>query len=258
MKLKGTIALVTGASRGVGRGIAIGLGEQGATVLVTGRTTASGQHRLPGTIHQTAEEVTRAGGAGIAIACDHSKDEEIEALFARIRTEHRRLDILVNNVFSVPGGPLIGTPFWEQPISQWDEMHSVGLRSHYVASVHAAKMMVPAKSGLIANVSSPGGGRYAISVAYGVGKAAVDRLAADMAYELRPHGITAISLWPGIVKTERLIAMGERSPFPLDHAESPELSGRVLAAFATDPKRISRTGQVLIVASLAQEYGVSG
>ncbi len=254
--LAGAIAVVTGASRGVGKGVALGLGEAGATVYVTGRTVAkSGTAALPGSIEETADEVTRLGGRGVAVRCDHAKDDDVAALFARIDEESGRLDILVNNVFAVPDGPLFGTPFWEQPLAFWDTMHGVGLRSHYVASVHAAKRMVPARSGLIVNISSFGGAAYAVNVAYGVGKAGVDRLSKDAAHELREHGVTVVSFYPGIVRTERLVAMGDASPFPLKHAESAVFTGRAVAALAADPKRLEKTGRVLVVAELAREYG---
>jgi dehydrogenase/reductase SDR family protein 1 len=251
--LAGSIALVTGASRGVGRGIALGLGEAGATVYVTGRTVDRGA--IPGTIDDAANEVTSLGGRGIAVRCDHGSDADVEALFARIRAEAGRLDILVNNAFAIPEGRLIA-PFWELPIAQWDTMHAVGLRSHYVASVMAAPMMIAAKNGLIVNVSSFGAKVYAVSVAYGVGKAGVDRMSRDMARELRPFGVTAVSLWPGIVKTERIQIEPERLGYsPASATESPQLSGRAVAALASDPNRITKTGNALVVAELAAEYG---
>jgi dehydrogenase/reductase SDR family member 1 len=161
----------------------------------------------------------------------------------------------VNNVFAIPDGPIIGTPFWEQPVDVWDSMHRVGLRSHYVAAVYGARRMVRERDGLIVNVSSFGGGMYAVNVAYGVGKAAVDRLAKDMAHELRQYNVTSVSLWPGIVRTERLVAMGDKSPFDLSKGESAQFSGRAIVALYQDPNRIEKTGKVLVTAELAQEYG---
>jgi dehydrogenase/reductase SDR family protein 1 len=250
--LKDKIAVVTGASRGVGKGVALGLGEAGATVYVTGRSVSPG--RLPGTIDETAAEVTALGGEGIAVRCDHAVDADVAALFERVRAEQGRIDVLVNNAFAIPEGRLAGN-FWELPIEQWDTMHTVGLRSHYVASVHAARMMVPARRGLIVHISSFGAKVYALSVAYGVGKAGVDRMARDMGRELRPAGVVAVSLWPGIVKTERLLLEPERLPFDLSQSESPQLTGRACAALAADSQAMAKTGQALVVAELAAEYG---
>lgn len=249
--LKGLVAIVTGASRGVGKGVALGLGEAGATVYVTGRTVAP--QPLPGTIGETADAVTALGGRGIAVPCDHAVDAEVEALFARVDREQGRVDLLVNNAFAVPDGKLVA-PFWELPIDQWNTMHTVGLRSHYVAAVFAARRMVAQKSGLIVNVSSFGAKIYAVNVAYGVGKAGVDRMSRDMGRELAPHGVTVVSLWPGIVKTERLLLEPERLGFDTSKGETPQFSGRAVAALAADPKRLDKTGQSLVVAELAQAY----
>ena len=251
--LRGQIAIVTGASRGVGKGIALGLGEAGATVYVTGRSVERGA--LPGTIGQTAAEVTALGGQGIAHACDHGVDAEVAALFDRVRAEQGgRLDILVNNAFAIPDGKLIG-PFWELPIEQWDVMHRVGLRSHYVAAWHAAPIMTAQKRGLVVNVSSFGAKIQAVNVAYGVGKAGVDRMTRDMGRELKAHGVTVVSLWPGIVKTERLLADPDRIGFDPTNGESPLLSGRAVAAIAADAGMLAKTGQAHVVAELAVEYG---
>ena len=258
-RLRGAVAIVTGASRGVGKGVALGLAEAGATVYVTGRTTAdsitnsTAPGGLPGSIEQTAEEVRALGGVGIAVCCDHASDEQVAALFARVHAEQGRLDLLVNNAFAIPEGRIAG-PFWELPVAQWDLMHRVGLRSHYVAAVHAAQIMVPARRGLIVNVSSFGAKIYAISVAYGVGKAGVDRMSRDMARELRPHNVAAVSLWPGIVRTERLLREPERLGFDPTHGESPTLSGRAVAALAADPQVLTRSGEALVVAELAVAY----
>lgn len=250
--LEGQIAIVTGASRGVGKGIALGLGEAGATVYVTGRSVAPGA--LPGTIGETAEQVTALGGRGIAAACDHADDAAVSALFERVVSEQGRLDLLVNNAFAVPDGKLVA-PFWELPIEQWDVMHRVGLRSHYVAAWHAAPIMKARGRGFIVNVSSFGAKIQAVNVAYGVGKAGVDRMTRDMARELVEHGVTVISLWPGIVKTERLLAEPERLGFDPKAGESPTFSGRAVAAVAADPKRLDKTGKPHVVAELAREYG---
>ena len=257
--LRGAVAIVTGASRGVGKGIALGLAEAGATIYITGRTTAESiatagaPEGLPGSIDQTAEELRALGGVAIPVRCDHADDEQVAALFQRVHAEQGRLDILVNNAFAIPEGRITG-PFWELPVSQWDVMHRVGLRSHYVAAVHAAQTMVPARRGLIVNVSSFGAKIYAVSVAYGVGKAGVDRMSRDMARELRPHGVSAVSLWPGIVRTERLLQQPDRLAFDPTNGESPTFSGRAVAHLAADPQILARSGESLVVAELAAHY----
>ncbi|MBX3269518.1 MAG: SDR family NAD(P)-dependent oxidoreductase [Sandaracinaceae bacterium] len=254
--LEGRIALVTGASRGVGKGIALGLAEAGATVALTARTLHPRDGApLPGSLEETVAEIEARGGHGVAFGCDHADDDAVARVIARVEGEVGPIEVLVNNVFAVPDGPLFDTPFWAQPIAQWDTMHTIGLRSHYVATVHAAPPMIARGRGLVVHVSSFGGGQYAVSVAYGVGKAGVDRMAKDMAHELRPHGVACVSLWPGIVATERLEAMGDASPFPLRHAQRPVLSGRAVAALAADPSLLDKTGRVLVVADLAREYG---
>ncbi len=255
--LKGKVAVVTGASRGIGKGIALGLGEAGATVYVTGRTVEEGSAALPGTIGSTAEEVTRLGGQGIAVQVDHGVDDQVLALFQRVREEQGGLDILVNNVFKVPDIPVWSGDFWKHPISIWDDMVGIGLRAHYVASHEAIPLMLDRPGGLIVNVSSRGGEGYTFSVAYGVGKAGVDRLAADMAVELREHEIAAVSLWPSAVKTEFIleqVALGKAEIDP-SRAQSPLLSGRAVVALALDSARMEKSGRVLKVADLKAEYG---
>ncbi len=249
-KLEGSVALVTGASRGVGRGVALALGDVGMTVVVTGRSLGG-----EGSIGETAEEVTRRGGRGVALRCDHSIDDEVREVFRRIDADFGRLDVLVNNAFQIPKERMWGVPFWEQSLALWDQMHDVGLRSHYVASVLAAPLMIRNKRGLIANISSFGGAGFQLNVAYGVGKAGVDRLARDMAHDLLPHGVTAVSLWPGIVRTEYILEHAAALPFSIEHSESPEFTGRAVAALASDPKLIEKTGKVLVVAELAERYG---
>lgn len=255
--LEGKICVVTGASRGIGKGIALGLGEAGATVYVTGRTVEEGRAALPGTIGATAEEVERRGGRGIAVRVDHGSDGEIAALFERVRAEQGGLDILVNNVFKVPDEPVWEGEFWKHPIGIWDDMVGIGLRAHYVASHHAAPLMLGRPGALIVNVSSRGAAGYTHSVAYGVGKIGVDRLAQDMAVELAPHGVACVSIWPSAVKTEFILDQVAQGKAKIDpaRAQSPLLSGRAVVALATDPDLMARTGQVLKVADLKEEYG---
>ena len=254
--LAGCVAIVTGASRGIGKGCALELGAAGATVYVTGRTVEEGAASLPGTIGATAEAVDREGGHGIAVACDHRQDAQVEALFERVAKEQGRLDVLVNNAFSIPPELTSGRKFWEVPLSHWDDMIDVGPRSAYVASVFAARAMIGKKSGLIANISSSGAKKYAWHVCYGVGKAALDRITADTAHELADHRVAVVSLWPGLVLTERIERNRKHLP-GLDrvHAESQRFTGRAVVAVASDPKRIEKTGQVLICYEIAHEYG---
>ena len=256
-QLDGKVAVVTGASRGIGKGIALELGVAGATVYVTGRTVDEAGSPLPGTVGATAEEVTRLGGHGIPVPCDHGEDEQIEALFARVREEQGRIDILVNNVFTAPGQSIFGGSFWDHPASLWDDLFHVGCRAHYIASHAVAPMMVERKEGLIINISSFAGAAYVFNVVYGVGKAAVDRMAKDMAVELAPHQVTCVSFWPGVVRTERMEEMVKTDavPFTIDKAETPRFTGRGVVALATDPKRLEKTGQALIVYEMAREYG---
>ena len=257
--LQGKVALVTGASRGVGKGIALGLGEAGATVYLTRRTVQDGHSaaKLPGNIHQTANEVTHLGGQGIAVRCDHRNDDEVQAVFERIQSEQNRLDILVNNVWGGYEHYTDGTEFWKEkgfwniPVARWDAMFQAGVRAHYVASVFAASMMVAQKSGLIVNISFFAAQRNDRGVAYGVAKAASDRMAACMAHELREHNVTALSLYPGLVRTESVL----KSNFDLSNSESPQFIGRAITALAADPQIIRRSGQILVAAAMAQEYG---
>jgi NAD(P)-dependent dehydrogenase (short-subunit alcohol dehydrogenase family) len=260
--LTGKIAVVTGASRGVGRGVALGLGEAGATVYVTGRSTGAGrpEENLPGAIAGTAAAVTAAGGMGIALPCDHRRDEDVEAAFGRVLREDGRIDILVNNAWGgyeyidgVDGAFTWLNPFWEQPRWRWDAMFQAGVRAAFVASAIAARAMVAQGSGLIVNISYWAAQTYMNNLMYGVAKAATDRLAADMAYELRPHNVAAVSLYPGLVRTERVLRNAQY--FDMSNAESPQFSGRAVAALAGDPDVMSKSGQVLVAAALALEYG---
>lgn len=259
--LAGTITLVTGASRGVGKGVALGLGEAGATVYVTGRTTEEGRAAvdLPGTIYQTAKEVTEIGGNGIAIRCDHRNDEEVESVFKQIQTEQNRLDILVNNIWSGYEQFWDGTAFWNEssfwttPLSRWDKMFQSGVRAHYVASVFAAPIMVQKGSGLNVNISSSGAVETKSGAIYGTAKAATDRMVINMAHELEKYNVAAVSLYPGLVRTESVMKAAQY--FDLSNSESPQFIGRAVAALASDPQVMKKTGQVLVAARLAQEYG---
>lgn len=261
ISLTAQVALVTGASRGIGKGIALALGEAGATVYITGRTVKEGAAAvdLPGTIHQTVDEVEQVGGTCIAIRCDHTDDEQVKAVFERIGSEQGRLDILVNNVWGGYEHFNDGTAFWLEkgfwsaPLSRWDKTFQAGVRAHYVCSVLAAPMMIAQQSGLIVNLSFFAAQRDDQGVCYGVAKAADDRMAACMAHDLRDYNVAAVSLYPGLVRTESVMKAAEH--FDLSNSESPQFIGRAVAALAADPQIMHKSGQILVAATVAQEYG---
>ena len=236
--------MVTGARKGVGKGCALELGAAGATVYASSRHTGT-----------TAEEVAALGGTGIDVACDHRDDAAVEALFARVEHEQGRLDVLVNSAFRVPPELTAGKKFYELPISNWDDMFGVGTRGAYVASAFAARSMVRAGRGLIANISSSGATEYAWHVAYGVGKCALDRFTADAAHELRAHGVAVVSLWPGLVLTERIERGRAQLPdLDLSGAESQRFTGRAVVALASDPNVLTKSGRPHASRTLADEY----
>lgn len=255
LTLKGKVAVVTGASRGIGKGIALGLGEAGSTVYVTGRTVRNGDSERPGSITSTAEEVSKLGGQGIAVACDHRLDSETEAVFRRVQNEQKGLDILVNNatLYSLDFGPREDLPFWELPTEEWDMMNTVGLRSYYVASSAAARIMTRQRNGLIVNVSSVGAIKYTGNVSYNVVKAGVDMLTKGAAEELRKHNVAVVSLWPRLTRTEGVLAHPDIFP-DLTNSWSPLFNGRAVAALAKDPRIMEKTGQAFQAPALAKEY----
>ncbi|KAF6027883.1 DHRS1 [Bugula neritina] len=267
MALSGKVCLVTGSSRGLGKGIAVQLGEAGATVYVTGRSSSTEASVVGGSLKETATEIDARGGKGIAVVCDHSNDEEVKALFTRIKQDHGRLDVLVNNAYAAVTAIFkshqAGEKFWQkegEPGRWWDLVNGVGLRNHYICSAYAAQMMVEAKSGAIFNVSSFGGKSYLFDVAYGIGKAAVDRMSADMAVELKEHGVPCVTIYPGAVLTELITHSMKaddsgRMEKIFSKGESPEFSGKAVVALASDPKLIEKTGKVLVCAEVAKEYG---
>jgi len=261
--LTGKVAVVTGASRGIGKGIALALGAEGATVYVTGRTVAPGSHPLPGTVVETAAEVDRRGGNGVAVQVDHADDEQVAALFDQVRREEGRLDILVNNAFALPEDLTDPRPFWEKPLCNW-EMVDVGVRSNYVAAWHAAQIMVLQQSGLIVAISGYVGVTYTYGVVFGLCKAAVDRMARDMAIELEPHNVASLSLWQGLTLTERaqhnLTCNPEMTKLTVTNPAvgcTPEFPGRVIAALVADPDVMKRSGGTFITAEVAQDYGIT-
>jgi dehydrogenase/reductase SDR family protein 1 len=262
VNLSGKIAVVTGGSRGVGKGIALGLGEAGATVYITGRTSHEGSdiEKLGGTVFSTAEEVTGAGGKGIGLVCDHRDDCQVEKVFQRVLEDNGQLDILVNNAWGGyeqmehEGEFTWLKPFWSQPFWRWDAMFDGGARAAYVASAFAARMMLEQESGLIVNISFWAAQKYMANVAYGAAKAAVDKMTSDMAHEAGKFNIAVLSLYPGLVRTESV--MRNAQYFDFSNSESPQFTGRVIAALANDPNVMSKTGKVGVGAALAEEYGI--
>ncbi|MGM9487347.1 SDR family oxidoreductase [Ideonella sp. YS5] len=277
--LKDRVAIVTGASRGAGRGIAIELGAAGATVYVTGRSTraepANAAYRqllelshlpsLPGDIDTTAEEVTAAGGQGIPVRCDHTREDDVALLFERVdREQQGRLDLLVNNAW---GGHetfdgVFDAPFWQHPMSHWDSMFDRGVRNHVLASRHAAPRMVERRRGLIVTTTFWDRGRYMRgNFFYDLAKSAMVRLAFDMAQELQPHGVASLAVSPGWMRTEFVLAGHQTDEAhwherpALVRTESPRYVGRAIAALAADENVLAKSGGVHRVGDLAAEYG---
>ncbi len=242
--LNDRVAVVTGASRGVGKGIALELINAGAIVYITGRTV---------------EDMKYIDGRGFSLQCDHRSDEQVEAVFRRIADERGRLDILVNNVWGGYENMVEDReftwprPFWQQPLWRWDAMFQAGVRAHYVASHFAAPMMVAQRNGLIVNISFWAAQKYLGNVAYGVSKAATDKMTADMSQELREHNVAVVSLYPGLVRTEMVLKAS--AWLDLSNSESPQFIGRAVVALAGDSSVMQKTGKVVIAASLALEYG---
>lgn len=259
------VALVTGASRGAGKGIALALAENGMTVYVTGRSSTHSLGRLkdtplPGTIHETVREIEQLGGHGIAVQCDHSDEAQVKALFEQIERSSGRLDVLVNNATFIHDNLIDPGPFWEKPL-ELVRILDVGLRSAYIASYYAAPLMVRRGRGLIAFVSSFGSSCYMHGPAYGAQKAGVDKLAADMGVDLEAHRVASISLWLGPQITERTAAAMKARPDQYTHflqqAETPRFNGRVVYALACDEQVMRFNGQTLITAEIAREYGIT-
>ncbi|CAN7456030.1 SDR family NAD(P)-dependent oxidoreductase [Phenylobacterium sp. LjRoot225] len=254
----GKVVLVTGASRGLGRGIARQFGRLGATVYLTSRPTSGAQ------LAEAAAEVTAGGGKGVAVPLDQHDPAAVEALFNGIRDETGRLDILVNNAAAV--APELGRPgvFWEKPLALGD-MIEIGLHTNYIAAYFAAPLMVERKQGLIANISFYGAVTYFHGPAYGAAKAGTDKMSFDMALELRPHGVASVSVWPGFIYSDELAKFAETTPkeyLPaalvehLPQFERPEFTGLVINALHDDPKRMELSGQALIGAELGERYGL--
>jgi len=258
--LTGKVCLVTGASRGIGRGIALQLAKSGATVYITGRKLED--------LKRCAEEMKQEGGPHVLpLQVDHGKEDQIEKLFETIKTEQNgQLDVLVNNAYAAVNHIFdnMGKPFWEaEPAYSWDIVNNVGLRNHFICSSFAARMMIERRSGLIVNISSAGGLKYLFNVPYGVGKAALDRMTQDTAVELKKHNVAVIGVWPGPVKTEAInekildnkdARQGSKDMF--NEGETPEFSGKAVAHLAGDSsgKQMGKTGRILMTIDMANEY----
>jgi len=255
--LAGKVCLVTGCSRGIGRGIALQLGEAGATVYITGRTESA--------LNDCAAEITARGGKPVSVIMDHGNDKDVENLFDRIKHEQNgQLDVLVNNAYA--GVNMImktsGKKFYEtNPVETWDCINGVGLRGHYLCSTYASRLMVERQQGLIINISSMGGLRYIFNVAYGVGKAALDRMTADTAIELKRQNVAVISLWPGPVKTELINEQLQSGKFDdkqtkvFKDGETVEFAGKSVVHLAADKNVLDKTGKILFTYCMSQEYG---
>lgn len=276
-KLANKVALVTGATRGIGKGIALQLGQNGAKVYITGRTLKANEKGQ--SLEDTQNEIIKRGGQCIPVQCDHANDLEIENLFKRIEKEQNgQLDVLVNSAFN-GANAIFDNPdlkFWESdPVRTWDDINNVGLRNHYFCTVHASRLMVPRKQGLIVNITSLGGLQYSFNAAYGVGKAAIDRMSQDCGVELRKHNVCSIGLLLGGVKTEATIEMlkerGDKAVIKMDpnsllseiklsnvfdDCESTEFSGKVISELAVDPKLMKYTSKVVIASEYAQAHNI--
>jgi NAD(P)-dependent dehydrogenase (short-subunit alcohol dehydrogenase family) len=253
------VAVVTGASRGAGRGIALALGMHGCTVYVTGRSEKPGDASLPGTIHETAEAITAAGGRGIAVRVDHGEDEQIQALFDQVRRDQGRLDILVNNACALHDQLTAPGHFWEKPL-QIVDMLDVGLRSSYVASYYAAPILVVQRRGLVVFTSASGSVHYVYGPVYGAHKAGMDKFAADMAVDFKDYNVAALSIWMGALMTDRLKRVIDSDPAKYGHlvnvTETPEFTGQVIWALWNDPQLMQMSGQTVIGAEMAAKYGI--
>jgi dehydrogenase/reductase SDR family member 1 len=240
-------ALVTGASRGVGRGVALALAAEGFTIYATGRTIQTAD--LPASINR--------------VTCDHRNDSDTDRVFDRLERDGMELDLLVNNAWGgyeemVENGAFTWSrPFWQQPLHRWTSMMDAGVRAAFVTSARAAPGMIARRKGLIVNISFWAAQKHVGNVIYGIAKAATDKMSSDMAHELRASGVSVVSLYPGLVRTESVMAAARGGWLDISNSESPEFIGRVIAALSRDPQLQDRSGQVIVAAQVARELGVS-
>lgn len=261
--LRGAVCVVTGATRGAGRAIAEELGAGGAVVYVTGRSTRAGgsTEGLPGTVEEAAEAVAARGGEGVAVRCDHTVEADVAALADRVAAERGGLDVLVNNAWGGYEGydDTFTAPFWEQPASRWDGMFTAGVRAQWLTARALAPLLIArataSRPGLVVATVAWAFGGYLGNLVYDAAKAAIIRMAAGMALELRPHGVAAVALAPGFMRTERVMAVHARQPFDLSGTESTSYVARAVAALAADPSVMARSGDLLTAGGLAAEYG---
>jgi NAD(P)-dependent dehydrogenase (short-subunit alcohol dehydrogenase family) len=253
--------VVTGASRGIGRGIALALGDAGATVYVTGRSIKgeATTENLPGTIDETAEMVTARGGKGIPVRCDHTNNSDIAALFERVESEQEKLDLLVNSAwggYEHHEGERFTAPFWEQPLRHWDGMFTAGVRATLETTRLAMPTMLTQNGGLIINITAWLEGKYLQNLFYDTAKAAINRMTSGMARELKTHNITVIALSPGFARTERVVSAFEAANNKdyVHFTESPEYTGRAVVALLTDEEVKNKSGSLLYVGDLAEAY----
>jgi NAD(P)-dependent dehydrogenase (short-subunit alcohol dehydrogenase family) len=254
--LEGQVAIVAGASRGVGRGCALELAAAGARVYALGRTLNDGEGALPGSLRKVEREAAELDGDLRPLVCNLRDDDQVAKAFAEVEREAGRLDVLVNSAFDLPAGCVNGTPFFDTPISYWDDLTGISARSAYVTTWHAAQRMRAQRRGLVVNISSQGSREYFVHATYGIGKSALDRIGQDTARDLRPLGIAVLTLWPSFVLTERILAFdAEAWQLDLEGAETPRFPGRGVVALAADPRLLERSGRIFTTRQLAELYG---